>query len=62
MDDNLISGDVQFYYDVFNVYLKRLNQRMGFIDSLLDNEFDYSIDENYEFNRDSSKWAKVIPN
>ena len=51
LDDNLISGDVQFYYDVFNMYLKRLNQRMGFIDSLLDNEFDYSVDENYEFNQ-----------
>ena len=58
LDDNLINGDIQFYYDVFNVYLKRLNERIEFIDKLLNKEFDYSIDENYEYNRDKSEWAK----
>ncbi len=58
LDDMLINGNVQFYYDVFNVYLKRLNQRVHYTDSLLSNEFDYSIDENFQFNRDKSEWAK----
>jgi carboxyl-terminal processing protease len=58
LDDNLNKGDIQFYYDVFNVYLKRLNERMAYIDELLNNEFDYTIDENYEYNRDKSDWAK----
>ena len=58
LDDNLIKGDLHFYYDVFNVYLKRLNKRIEFIDRLLNTEFDYSIDENYDFNRDKSEWAK----
>lgn len=58
LDDYLIKGDVQFYYDVFNVYLKRLNQRARFVDSLLNQEFDYSIDENFEYNRDKVAWAK----
>lgn len=58
LDDYLIKGDVQFYYDVFNVYLKRLNQRARFVDSLLNQEFDYSIDENFEYNRDKAAWAK----
>lgn len=58
LDDYLIKGDVQFYYDVFNVYLKRLNQRARFVDSLLNQEFDYSIDENFEYNRDKAVWAK----
>ena len=57
LDDKLIKGDIQFYYDLFNVYLKRLNERMAFIDGLLDSEFDYSSDENYEYNRDKSNWA-----
>ena len=58
LDDNLLKGDLQFYYDVFNDYLKRLNARIEFIDKLLDTEFDYSTDEVYEFNRDKSIWAK----
>lgn len=58
LDDKLFKGDIQFYYDVFNVYLKRMNERMSFIDELLNNEFDYSIDENYEYDRDKSGWAQ----
>jgi len=58
LDDKLFKGDIQFYYDVFNVYIRRLNERMTFIDDLLNTEFDYSIDENYAYNRDKSDWAK----
>ena len=58
LDDKLFKGDVQFYYDVFNVYLKRLNERMSYIDEILNTEFDYSIDENYNYDRDKSDWAK----
>lgn len=58
LDDNLLLGDVQFYYDVFNLYLKRLNERLEYINNLLDKEFDYSLEESFAFNRDSSDWAK----
>lgn len=58
LDDDLYKGDLQFYYDVFNVYLKRLNERIAFIDELLTHEFDYSADENYEYDRDKADWAK----
>jgi carboxyl-terminal processing protease len=58
LDDNLFKGDLQFYYDVFNVYINRVNERMTFIDDLLNAEFDYSLDENYEYDRAKSDWAK----
>ncbi|MBK7498217.1 MAG: carboxy terminal-processing peptidase [Ignavibacteriales bacterium] len=58
LDDKLFKGDIQFYYDVFNIYLKRLNERMTYVDELLNTEFDYSINENYEYDRDKSDWAK----
>jgi carboxyl-terminal processing protease len=58
LDDKLLNGDIQFYYDVFNLYLKRLNERIDFVDNLLNTDFNYSINENYEFNRDKSDWAK----
>ena len=60
LDDNLYDGNIQFYYDVFNIYRTRMNERMNFVDSLLNFEFDYSINENYEFDRDSSDWANSI--
>ncbi len=58
LDDKLLNGDVQFYYDVFNVYLKRLNERIAYVDDILNNEFDYSSDEKYDYDRDKSDWAK----
>ncbi len=58
LDDNLYKGDIQFYYDVFNAYINRVNERMRFVDELLDKEFDYSADENYEYDRNKSEWAK----
>lgn len=58
IDDFLLKGEVQFFYDVFNVYLARLNKRVDFIDSLLNKEFDYSLDENFQFDRDKAEWAK----
>ena len=58
LDDNLFKGDLQFYYDVFNVYLNRVNERMTFVDDLLNTDFDYSLNENYEYDRDKSAWAK----
>ena len=58
LDDKLFNGDIQFYYNVFNVYLKRMNDRITYIDNLLNNEFDYSFDENFNFDRDKSDWAK----
>ncbi len=60
LDENLYDGNVQFYYNVFNVYRLRMNERMKFVDSLLNFEFDYSIDENYYYYRDSSDWAADI--
>jgi carboxyl-terminal processing protease len=58
LDDKLFKGDIQFYYDVFNTYIKRLNERMSYVDELLNVEFNYSKDENYEYDRDKSDWAK----
>lgn len=58
LDDFLLNGEVNFYYDVFNVYLQRLNERIDFVDNLLQNEFDYSLDENFYYNRDTVEWAK----
>lgn len=58
LDDFLANSNIQFFFDVFNVYLKRVAERMDYINKLLDNEFDYTADEYYIIKRDSADWAK----
>ncbi|WP_337866770.1 carboxy terminal-processing peptidase [Ignavibacterium sp.] len=58
LDDFLAESNIQFFFDVFNVYLKRVAERMDYINKLLENEFDYSTDEYYIIKRDSIDWAK----
>ncbi|MBN1299969.1 MAG: carboxy terminal-processing peptidase [Melioribacteraceae bacterium] len=57
IDDYLQIGNVQFAYKVFNRYKERLNSRIKSINNLLKKEFDYTVDEYYEPDRDSSDWS-----
>jgi len=58
LDDFLANSNIQFFFDVFNVYLKRVAERMDYINKLLENEFDFTSDEYYILKRDSVDWAK----
>lgn len=58
LDDFLANSNIQFFFDVFNVYLKRVAERMDYINELLENEFNYTSNEYYILKRDSVDWAK----
>jgi len=58
IDDYLKAGNLQFAFEVFNVYKRRLNERMLSIKKLLSNEFDYTIDEVFIVDRNDAPWAK----
>jgi len=58
LDDHLKVGDIQPFYDMFNVFLFRMRDQINYIDTLLSKEFDYSIDEEYLINRKDAPWAK----
>ncbi len=57
LDDNILNGDLTLFYDLFNLYLKRVNERNVFIETLLNQEFDFTTSEEFIFNRDSISWA-----
>lgn len=57
IDDYLTNGDLKFFYEVFEKYLTRLNERENFIENSLQNEFDLNTDEVFYFKRDSVDWA-----
>ncbi len=60
LDDQLKAGEVQYAYDVFNVFRKRMTERIQYVLSLDFSTFDYSIDEYYEYARDSAAYFTTI--
>jgi carboxyl-terminal processing protease len=58
VDDLLQEGDLTPFYVMYNMFRKRINERLDYSDLLLKQEFEYTKDENYEYKRDSSSWFK----
>lgn len=52
-DDFIKSGDLDKPYDIFNVFKKRVNQRIKFINNALEKKFDFTKDEYLIIDRDS---------
>jgi len=60
LDDDIKSGNVYPFYDIFNVFLSRMIDRNKYIDSLLNKEFDYTKNENLLIDREKAVWAESI--
>ena len=59
LDDQIRNENVGTAYEIYNIFLKRYKERMDYVvNTLIKQEFDYSIDEYYETNRDKSPWAE----
>jgi carboxyl-terminal processing protease len=59
--DNLIKeGQVDFAYDMFNTFLKRMDERLEVVHKLIDQEFDFSKQEELESDADAVPWATTV--
>jgi len=58
MDDYVISGYLEPAYEIFTVYHERVKNRIDFVFSLLENEPNFSIVEDFTFDRKDSQWFK----
>lgn len=58
LDDRLKRGDIGFAYDVYKVYLRRLDERLAVIDELLKMEHDFTVDETLDTDFDKRPYAK----
>lgn len=47
LDDDLKAGDLRFAWEVFDLYRKRLTNRIAYARALLDAGFDLTVDESY---------------
>ncbi len=60
IDDLTRSENVLPAFEMYNIFRKRYKERMDFvIDKLINQEFNYAVDEYYETNRDKEPWAKT---
>ena len=58
LDDALKSGNLTAAYEIFNIYQQRVVERNARIQELLDDEFDFTVDESLELDREEAPWAK----
>ena len=56
LDESLRSGDMDPVFDIFRLYRLRTQQNLGYALSLLEQEPDFSVDENYVFDRKDLPW------
>lgn len=56
MDDYVVSGYLEPAYEIFTVYIERVKNRIDYVFSLLDNEPNFSINEELIFDRENESW------
>jgi carboxyl-terminal processing protease len=60
IDDEVRAGDVSFGFEVYNLYVERLRERMDFATNLLKAaKWDFSRDESYRIRRKDAPWPKT---
>lgn len=58
-DDYVLSGQVEKPYRIFNTYERRAAERLEYVFKILGKEFDFTIDEYLELNRENAPRAKT---
>ncbi len=57
LDDALQHSDPSAAYDMFNVYVERVRERVTFARAQLLQPMDFTVDESYSWDRSDTKWA-----
>ena len=57
IDDYLKTGQLDAPFEMFNVYKKRVGERIEYINKLLTKEFDFTKDDSINLDRENAKWA-----
>lgn len=58
VDDHVKAGNLDLAYYIFERFSQRVDQRVEVIRQLLENDFDFTIDEDVIVNRDAAQFAK----
>jgi carboxyl-terminal processing protease len=60
LDDALQHSNPGAAYEMFNVYVDRVRERVEFSRAQLKKPMDFTIDESYEWDRSKKKWANSV--
>ena len=58
LDDQIAKGDIKFAYDVFGVFLKRIDERVAWAEEFVDVDHDFTVDEEILRDPDTAHYAK----
>ena len=59
LDDLVRKGDVNFAYEVYDRFLKRVDERIPIVEELLKTKLDFNQKESIVIDRDIAVWAKT---
>ena len=59
LDDALVHSNPAPAYEMFNVYVGRVHERVKFAREQLKTPMDFTVDESYAWDRSETKWAKT---
>jgi carboxyl-terminal processing protease len=60
LDDMVRKGDIRFAYEVFGVFLKRVDERVALANELLATPHDFTADETMISDRDDVRYARTV--
>jgi carboxyl-terminal processing protease len=58
LEEGLRRGELDLAFDVFRVYRMRVDERVLYVDTLLNGSFDFDVDETYPIESPDAAWAK----
>jgi carboxyl-terminal processing protease len=59
LDDYLQNGKLDFAFKVYNAFLKRAEDRIGFVRSILKDSMDFSANDSFAVDRENAAWCKT---
>lgn len=57
IDDDLKSGNLVPAFHIYNIFKKRFIARNEYVNKLVEKDFDFTVDEYYETDRENASWA-----
>lgn len=58
-DNFVLEGNLEIPFKIFNLYKQRVNERIKYINKILQTPFDFSVDEYFTPDRSNAPWAKT---
>ncbi len=58
LDDDIKDGNLMPAFYIFNVFRKRVNQRIDYAEQLLNKKFNFNLNDSMLVNRDKAHWPK----